>query len=253
MKRDLTFLVAGLLLGALSISIGNQLKQTFTSESDLANSAAPVDKTEQPAELSSYAEVTPKPNRKLTQIATSNLEQTSQRDAGVAETADKTVNLNAFRSPVPEPYDTMLKPRALPKKLRTTELYERFVAEPRDNSWADAMELGIQQYISDRGPELEMTFEYVECRSRYCVITGVSYGADNSPWNTYNHELGSSGWWLASGGASTVGGTFEDGTRFATVISRTPSDTLRESTENNPHEKTNESSTQTVASGMSII
>jgi hypothetical protein len=228
MQRELIILLAGVALGASLVLSAQRYAKTANDDSI---SSAMKDRSPGHREFEDEIRSADTHNAAVAEVRRVDIEQIdnrSQADSLSGTAANDRRQQTLQPSPVPEPYDTMLKPRELPATFSTPELYERFRVELRDNAWADSMELGIKQYIAARGADLGLVFDFVECRSRYCVIAGVSYGQDHTPWNTYNPELRSSGWWLASGGDSTVGGTYGNETRFATIISKDPADTLRQ-------------------------
>lgn len=250
MRRDIFFLVVGAILGVVASLIGHPFsvaedEYTVTSPATALRSKSKKHRIE-----SGDSVVVDPSNSGINSADVENNEGQLQPAVLVGGMSANERGQIVLSSPVPELYDTMLKPRELPKSLRTAELYERFMGDARDNAWADAMELGINQYIAERGSDLEVVFDFVECRSRYCVVAGVSYSQDRGPWNTFNPEMRNSGWWLASGGDSTVGGTYGSETRFATVISRERSDTVRPGSEDNPSNKSDENGTQSAKVGM---
>ena len=232
MRRELFFLTLGGVLGAAVVLSGQRISISQGDDSATLSVLVGNPEPQKPGPESSGAEVGEQRDASMQLAEDEQFEGQVQPDALVNSSASEKRNPAHLQPVVPEPYETMLKPRELPKKFRTPELYDRFRVDVRDNSWADAMELGINQYVAERGSDLELVFDFVECRSRYCVVAGVSYSQDRGPWNTFNPEMSSSGWWAASGGNSTVGGTHGNETRFATVISREPSDTIRPSLSN---------------------
>jgi len=250
MRRELFFLAVGAVLGASAVLIGQQDSEVDTNYSATLPAIVSSPESEKFSDDSSDFDGghSSKTSTKRADVEA----HADQKQPSALEKSETPIDHRQtfLVSTVPDPYDAMLKPRELPKNLRTPELYEKFKSDIRDNSWADAMELGINQYIAERGPELEVVFDFVECRSRYCVVAGVSYSQDRGPWNTFNPEMSNSSWWLATGGNSTVGGTYGNETRFATVISREPSDIVRPGSSGKPSDKPNESSAQSVKVGM---
>ncbi len=244
MRRNIFFLAVGVILGVVATSIGQQFLGV-EDEYSFTFPAPVLDSESQKHGMESVSSGVVG----LSKIEIGRADVESSVDNFhppilVGDTSAPELAQLVVTSPVPQPYDTMLKPRELPKNLKTPELYDRFMSDSRDNAWADAMELGINQYIAERGPDLEVVFEFVECRSRYCVVAGVSYSQDRGPWNTFNPEMSNSGWWQASGGESTVGGTYGSETRFAIVISREHSDIVRPGTNDDSSKKPDESGTQ---------
>lgn len=250
MRRELYFLAIGGVLGAAAV-LSIQGFSSFDREGSTTSPALVRSHEPQRPGVESGSHEVGGQRDSSSQLADfeqyeDQVQQDSFANSSVSKERGQTLSL----SEVPEPYDKMLKPRQLPKNLKTPELYERFKSDVRDNSWADAMELGINQYIAERGSDLELVFDFVECRSRYCVVAGVSYSQDRGPWNTFNPEMTNSGWWLASGGNSTVGGTYGNETRFATIISRELSDTTRPSSSEDSGNRSENSDTQMVQAEM---
>ncbi len=126
-------------------------------------------------------------------------------------------------------YVAMVTPRPLPEKLTTQEMYKEFVRDSRNESWAYPMELGINQYIAEKGGEFGATFEFVECKSRYCTIAGVVYGGGQPTVNDFMSEMTGRGWWQTYGGSNTVGSRTDDEYRFVSIFPRTPDDFSRDS------------------------
>jgi hypothetical protein len=142
---------------------------------------------------------------------------------------------------IPEPYLSMVKPRSMPERLTTQELYKGFLDDARDESWAYPMELGINQYIARRGGDFEAAFEFVECRSRYCTIAGVVYSGGQETVNEFMAEMTQSGWWEINGGASTVGTSSDSEYRFVSIFARSAEDANRKEP---PKDKSTEKATQ---------
>lgn len=160
--------------------------------------------------------------------------------------ADSAGATQVSHAQIPAPYAEMIEPKPLPKTLAPPELFERFAGDVRDDTWAYAMELGINQYIARRGSELESAFEFVECRSRYCTIAGVVYEGGQATVNEMLSEMTQSGWWQTYGGASTVGRTTDTVYRFVTIFPRAREDTDRDPSQGQPEDKGAESSVQAV-------
>lgn len=72
---------------------------------------------------------------------------------------------------MPSNYREMIGP-VRPRQPSFAEQHADFASEPRDESWAVAMETGINDYVASSGATLGLVVEYVECRSRTCEIAG---------------------------------------------------------------------------------
>jgi len=117
----------------------------------------------------------------------------------------------------------MLEPPSR-RGLAPYELVARFAGEPRDESWAYTMELGINQHLT-ASTSLEGTVvEYVECRTTACVMAGyVQPGMEDSSQELIR-EMSATGWWQLSQ-ATMSSSSNDDGTRrFVRIIPRTEGD-----------------------------
>lgn len=103
------------------------------------------------------------------------------------------------------------------------KIHADFVNEPRDASWADAMEAGITQALVRSDATAEITVAYVECRSTICEVAGfMPEGAAHSepdPYSLFPENLGE-GWWQGriDMGIGTHTYETEGVTRFIVII-----------------------------------
>ena len=97
-------------------------------------------------------------------------------------------------SPVrlPAAYEDHIRPKQ--RQISFADIHSLFKDEPRDESWAAAMESGINHYLANSGSGDWAVVEYVECRSRICEIAGYRTGTDNHPKELVN-DFVSSGIW----------------------------------------------------------
>ena len=75
------------------------------------------------------------------------------------------------------------------------DYYADFAQDVRDEPWAAAMEAGIADFMARRLPPDKVVVDYVQCRSRQCVIAGYALADDTSAFG----EIRNSGWWQAQG------------------------------------------------------
>ncbi|MDJ0750147.1 MAG: hypothetical protein QNJ11_11720 [Woeseiaceae bacterium] len=72
------------------------------------------------------------------------------------------------------------------------------MSEPRNESWAAAMESGISTAIASPEPTSPITVEHIECRSTICEIAGYlpdTMGhSDVHPADILPEDIGA-GWW----------------------------------------------------------
>lgn len=125
-----------------------------------------------------------------------------------------------FQSSVPEirmpsNYQEMIGPvRTQPTTL--AEMHANFASEPRVESWAIAMETGINDYIANSSPRLGVVVEYVECRSRTCEIAG--YRIDGESDRTASLRMMVQEPWWQGGRKSYLGGHWVDGVDYFVTI-----------------------------------
>ena len=181
-------------------------------------------------------------------VVQSSAANSDRAEAKVPSELPNTTSTDSMGREIPEVYTAMVEPRPRPERLTTQELYQGFVDDSRDESWAYPMELGINQYISERGGTFGAEFEFVECRSRYCTIAGVVYGGGQPTVNEFMAEMTQRGWWQTYGGRSTVGSRIDDEYRFVSIFPRTPDDSSRGESPGQSIEKGTGSKAQSVDS-----
>ena len=158
----------------------------------------------------------------------------------------KTPLVDQMGREMPANYIAMVTPRPLPERLTTQEMYRDFLNDPRDEAWAYPMEVGINQFIEDRGGKYSATFEYVQCTSRYCTIAGVVYGGGQPTVNEVMAEMTQRGWWQTFGGNNTVGSSTNNEYRFVSIFPRTPEDFSRKESAGQSTVKANQSSVKSI-------
>ncbi len=79
-----------------------------------------------------------------------------------------------------------------------SQVHALFRAQPRNESWASAMEDGIRGSIVQTEATTGITIEYVECRSTICKVAGympsVSIEPQPDPRDIFLEQFGE-GWW----------------------------------------------------------
>lgn len=96
-----------------------------------------------------------------------------------------------------EPYWTMLTVERTLPYLSVPELFQRFQIDKRDESWAQAMESGMRQFVTESAQTYGITVDDFECRASYCLLTGVSINEDPQRLSDFQRDLRESGWWQA--------------------------------------------------------
>ena len=74
------------------------------------------------------------------------------------------------QSGLPDTYRNHLYPTQ--RTIRFADFHEVFKNESRDESWASAMEAGMNHSIANSSVSGSVVVEYLECRSRMCEIAG---------------------------------------------------------------------------------
>lgn len=136
----------------------------------------------------------------------SELEANVQRDldVAVATTAESsstmTPNLISKSSQsapeIPESYRETIGPAV--QHISFGERYRKFEAEPVDDSWAQAMEIGISDFVAIHGPESGEVFEFFQCRSSSCVLAGYKRPGQVTHDASVVGELSRQPWWQGS-------------------------------------------------------
>ena len=105
------------------------------------------------------------------------------------------------------------------------EIHADFESQPRDESWASAMESGIRLHIVDSEATEWATVEEVECRASICEVRGFMPDAmehpDLDPYELISGDFGT-GWWQGGINVMTRQHTFnsEEITRFMLIMVR---------------------------------
>ncbi len=124
---------------------------------------------------------------------------------------------DANTSPIslPEIYENHINPQQ--RTVSFSDIHEIFKSEPRDESWALAMESGINHSIANSGSGDWAVVEYVECRSRICEIAGYMHDDESHPRDLIRDFLVSGAW---SGTLRAHSSQFSDRetNRFITII-----------------------------------
>ena len=119
---------------------------------------------------------------------------------------------------IPESYRETIGP--VVRSISFGERIQDFEAEPVDVSWAQAMEIGINDFIASHGPEYGEVFEFVQCRSSSCVLAGYTIPGYESQGASVIGTLRRQPWWQASGRASSTHRDGEGRISFVTIIRR---------------------------------
>ena len=107
-----------------------------------------------------------------------------------------------------------------PKQLRIADRHAIFLAEPRDEAWASAMESGINNYLADNASNLGFKVEYVECRSEHCEIAGYLPEGHPDDTGTLKNGLKNSGWWQGGVSSASTGREIDGVERVVIIFNR---------------------------------
>ena len=227
MKKNLFVLLAGVLIGSTgTLMLGTNNNDALTRDSAELSVASIAEMPQDSPERIATGNTIVKESSHSPETSEGASSIAVRQVASITDSSGSTIGMPDFD--LAEPYASMVRPPEQPKMLRTPELFERFLEDGRDNSWADSMEAGMKQLEAEIGAEYQTAFDSVECRSRYCVIAGVTYSQEPQPWNPVMSELSSSGWWQGAGGTSISATSNGSETHFLAIVSREPIDTFRD-------------------------
>lgn len=119
---------------------------------------------------------------------------------------------------IPESYRETIGPAV--EHISFGERFRDFEAEPIDESWAYAMEMGINDFVAAHGPESGEVFEFVQCRSSNCVLAGYTLHGQEPQGASVIGELGKQPWWQGGQEASSTFRGGEDRISFVIFIPR---------------------------------
>lgn len=194
MIRNIVLVVVGVLIGA----IGSHLMRTWQP----APEAVPV---ATPAIQSTYS---------------TRVRDSSEKDIGdQAEVAPPVESGRADRKDqvvrLPTKYADMIA-QSRPRSPTFAERHEKFASEDRDESWAFAMEAGIQNFLAVHAPVSGIVIESVECRSESCEVSGY-LSDDTDGINSAIFGFTSEHWWDGGNAVSVKEFDLEEGTGFVFV------------------------------------
>ena len=162
----------------------------------------------------------PVPTVELASAPPANRPDESDKQAGQEDPQARRHGNEAGRAPtrLPDAYLEAVQPR--PRPLSVPELHQAFSNDPRDDSWAYAMELGINNHLAAEGAPEGTVIEYAECRSRFCELAGyVQPGFEDRSRELFEAMSGT-GWWQLSSSTFTFGAPIDGVNRFVTIVPR---------------------------------
>jgi len=128
---------------------------------------------------------------------------------------------------LPHAYLPFLEPkRHATRRMTSDENYNFFASDDRDESWAYTMELAMQDYIASNQNTDGAIIEYVECRSRMCMVAGSVPDGSNDDFGEHLEAMQDTGWWQLSNTSHTAGGMTGGDYRFVTFVPRDSEFTL---------------------------
>lgn len=119
---------------------------------------------------------------------------------------------------IPESYREIIGP--VVQDISFGQRFRDFEAEPIDDSWAHAMEAGINNFVAVHGPGSGEVFEFVQCRSSNCVLAGYTIHGQEPHGASVIGELGRQPWWQGGQAASSTYGSGDNRTSFVVLIPR---------------------------------
>ena len=119
---------------------------------------------------------------------------------------------------IPDNYRDTIGPAS--RQPTFAEQYQQFEAEPIDGSWAAAMENGLNNYTAVHGPASGEVFEFVQCRSSYCVVAGYKIEGDERTGASIIGDLARQPWWQGAASAYSSWGREDDQQRFVVLLPR---------------------------------
>jgi hypothetical protein len=131
--------------------------------------------------------------------------------------ATSPASVNASREPLPGVYRDMIGPVQDKNPMQWAyDSYAAFARDVRDETWASTMEAGITVWAGGLDGR-EMVIDYVECRSKYCLIAGYELRGNTAQIG----DLPAAGWWQADGSLSSHMVSGRDGrTDFVLFVDR---------------------------------
>jgi len=106
------------------------------------------------------------------------------------------------------------------RRLTFSERLQNFESEPRDDSWALPMEAGINNFTAIHGAEFGAVFEFVQCRSNWCLVAGYFLPGYPDETSVIMSPMKNETWWQGGNYTSTHGGKLGDNESFVTLLSR---------------------------------
>ncbi len=119
---------------------------------------------------------------------------------------------------LPEAYRRFLGPPV--PRLTFAERFALFESESIDESWALPMEAGMSNYIAAHGPEAGTVFEYVQCRSNWCVLAGYILPGHADQTSQLVSPMRNEIWWQGGNWISSHGGKIGENEAFVIMMSR---------------------------------
>ena len=207
MSSKIVWFIVGVIFGGIGSA-------AYYSRSDTVNQT-PVDHTDATLTIAD------------TEIASQPLSEDPETARRESPVELNPVELNAVSESdgeVPEsriPYiynDVIGEPK--PKRLMTADRHAAFLLEPRDQSWASAMESGIANYLADNAAELQFKVEFVECRSEHCEVAGYIPPGIEDDSRQLKSGLKNSAWWQGGLSSASTRRTFDGVTRVVIIFNR---------------------------------
>jgi len=117
---------------------------------------------------------------------------------------------------IPDAYRNSIGP--IVRRPTFGEIYRKFESEPVDEPWAWAMEHGLNDFIAVHGPRSGEVFDFVQCRSSYCVVAGYKLDSMEASGASIISELTSQSWWQGGASAYSSSSSEQDRRRFVVLL-----------------------------------
>lgn len=120
---------------------------------------------------------------------------------------------------IPDVYEDHITGRNRQPSVSIADVHKIFKNEARDESWAVAMESGINHYLANSGSGGWAVVEYVECRSRICELAGYTTDSDQNGTHDLIGGFLTSGLWQGNPITHSTRFGPADRKRFVIIIS----------------------------------
>lgn len=198
MARNLLLVFMGVLIGALGFHLVNKVRTD-----DPAIQASEIDRPQSIEEPRAQSGQKTKVEEAFAEV----------RGLGAATPPHSREQVDLVRLPMKYAEQIGV---ARSRRPSFSERHAQFAAEQRNESWAFAMEAGIQNFLAAHAADSGIVIESVECRSKSCEVAG--YVSDESDGiNSTIYGFTSEHWWDGGNSVSVKEFDLEGSTGFIFV------------------------------------